>query len=56
MEYDSATDFEKDAFTTSDGWSWGWVHNCLKGNSEMLLNGYEKGELKINKNFKVKPS
>lgn len=53
MEYKSSTEFEKDSFMISDGWSWGHVHNCLASNSESRLNGYGTEPLKVNKNWKV---
>lgn len=53
MEYSSSSNFEEDSFIISDGLSWGFVHNCLKGNSEERLNGYTKEPLKINKNWKI---
>lgn len=43
--YEKVSDFEKDCFLSSDGWSWEHFHNCLKDENQMVIHGYKKEEL-----------
>lgn len=40
-EYETETEFVKDSFVSSDGWTWDYFHNCLKDKG-IEIHGYKK--------------
>lgn len=40
-EYKTSQSYIDDCFTSSDGWTWDYFHNCLKDEDHMVLNGYK---------------